>query len=490
MNNAHTPRNQSEPIGQRTGADRRQSPRLVVPLKLFFRVEREVSPIETSVENISRTGVSFFLPQRLNTGDRFDINIFFTDDKKVQAQMQIVGSTAGKFGILHRANIRFRDSNTNGSFLNVIDSLAIQSKVSDRRTDGRTASPKALSVTADTGAKANEIRHKAIERLGKSVQDLFSLLSLKENASIPFFHKTMATVHEISAQICVCEALEIPKEEITNRISLARKIHGNSPFLSRLQTWPRGYPGDFETIDYLVNQKNHCDKGTIEYVLEEMGLGSVICQQHRNKLQYQADLILREIVRANTLAVDSQDGPVILILASGSGRDVSRIVDIVRHMNFRLVLNDFDNEALNRAREELAPIQGRCEFVQGNALMSIAKLSMRGPYDLILAGGLFDYLNERQANFLLTKIRARLLRPTGKLVFTNIAAGNPYRPWLEYILDWHLIERSETDVTNLCIDAGFLPDDVTVGRDPSNLTILTEICAREAREDRLNTSQA
>src|SRR5215813_11883261 len=71
----------------------------------------------------------------------------------------------------------------------------------------------------------------------------------------------------------------------------------------------------------------------------------------------------------------------------------------------------------------------------------------------LLAGGLFDYLPDEHARYLIRHAWS-LVDDGGALFFTNIARGNPYRPLIEYFGDWFLIERTEEDVMRLCEAAG------------------------------------
>ncbi len=43
------------------------------------------------------------------------------------------------------------------------------------------------------------------------------------------------------------------KKDILNEIATLQNIFKESPFINRTHTWPRGYPGDFETIEYIFN---------------------------------------------------------------------------------------------------------------------------------------------------------------------------------------------------------------------------------------------
>ncbi len=47
-----------------------------------------------------------------------------------------------------------------------------------------------------------------------------------------------------------------------------RRIHARSAFVKRLQEWPRGYPGDFETVEYLCGGRSRAEEGTIEDICE------------------------------------------------------------------------------------------------------------------------------------------------------------------------------------------------------------------------------
>ena len=73
----------------------------------------------------------------------------------------------------------------------------------------------------------------------------------------------------------------------------------------------------------------------------------------------------------------------------------------------------------------------------------------------------------------LTAAREVLL-PAGRLLFSNIATGNPFRPWIEYLADWTLIERDEAAVVRLLAEAGFATDTVRVSRDSTALALIAE----------------
>jgi len=139
----------------------------------------------------------------------------------------------------------------------------------------------------------------------------------------------------------------------------------------------------------------------------------------------------------------------ILVVACGSAADVRQNMAEIAATEARIVLNDIDDGALAFCKTELSSVVTHCEFVRGNALSNITKLARLGPFDLILCGGLFDYLTDKQIPFFLQKAYEKLLAPKGMLFFTNIADGNPFRTMIEHFGAWYLRERTQDEIRQL-----------------------------------------
>jgi extracellular factor (EF) 3-hydroxypalmitic acid methyl ester biosynthesis protein len=280
------------------------------------------------------------------------------------------------------------------------------------------------------------------------------------------FHIALAHMHDICAALAACENAGLDRAAILEMVEPARAIAARSPFVRRLQTWPRGYPGDFETVEYIMSGRNRAVAGTIEHACESYSLQLPIAQQHRNKVQHQARRLLRTMV-------EQPGRSRILTLASGSVPDFASIAPLLPSLAGEVWLNDADHDALDVAGGVLESIGSRCHLVQGNALKVARRL--QGPFDLVLAGGLFDYLPDRAATYLIQTIYHRLLRTGGTFFFTNIARGNPYRCLIEYIGDWQLIERSDEEVLRLCADADVPAGAVSMRYDETGLALLIEV---------------
>jgi extracellular factor (EF) 3-hydroxypalmitic acid methyl ester biosynthesis protein len=229
-----------------------------------------------------------------------------------------------------------------------------------------------------------------------------------------------AMYYGLGAEIACAEHAGLTRAEIREIVAPVREIFARSPFVRRAQVWPRGYPGDFETIEQLVSQANRAPEGTVEWLIESYCLGSPFAQQHRNKVAHQARLITDAILRPGP-------APRVLIIASGAAPDLRLVPAPIAGSGCLFVLNDYDQAALDLAQDLLGPVARSCTFIPGNVLRAITALAAQGPYDLALAGGLFDYLPDRAARFVAVKVMNRLCKPGGLFYFSNIGTGNPYR---------------------------------------------------------------
>ena len=68
--------------------------------------------------------------------------------------------------------------------------------------------------------------------------------------------------------------------------------------------------------------------------------------------------------------------------------------------------------------------------------------------DFFYAAGLFDYLPERAAKCLVRRMFERL-RPGGRLLVANFLTGIPDRAYMEAVMDWWLLYRTEDEVAAL-----------------------------------------
>ena len=119
-------------------------------------------------------------------------------------------------------------------------------------------------------------------------------------------------------------------------------------------------------------------------------------------------------------------------------------------------------------------ITDRLTLVTRNVVRGLSDVRRYGPFQLALAGGLFDYLPNKIATLVLRYAREHLLASGGRILFTNIGDPNLYKPWMEHLADWMLIHRSEADLRQLCVEAGFSDAAVTIARERTGLTFVVQ----------------
>ena len=340
------------------------------------------------------------------------------------------------------------------------------------------------NFTAQGEAEITLLNHVSIQKQVNQLKDPLAMLLEKANAkqldlSIEEFIKlnesiteseplnylrASAVIHNLLDAILVAEKSQT-KEEIRNKLATVREIHRQSPFFVRTQDWPRGYAGDFETIEYIINGENTSPKNSLGYYLEGIILNSPIVQQHRNKVTHQARLILEKAYENNNAKI--------LSIGCGSSADLRLIQDSLCRTNVEITLFDMDKGALDCSSEKLESIREKCNFIQGNLLRLVKKIDNK--FDLIVVGGVFDYLTDKTIVSILDKISSENLNENGEIFFTNIAKENPYRTWMEYGFDWELIERTKEGIQEIFEQSQMHGKKIKITKEETGLTYLAHI---------------
>jgi len=313
----------------------------------------------------------------------------------------------------------------------------------------------------------------ALNALGSAADSLLLEAARSDLSTVRAFHSITGKMHLVCEQLRCCEEAGIERDAIVAQVARLRQVCTASPFMRHIQTWPRGYSGDFEVIDQIFYIQNKAEKGTFVYWLEEYSLICGMSQQHRHKVARQAkeiETVIRTRAKSSTPAR-------ILILACGSSPDLGLIQHSISELRFAATLVDADSNALQVSRERLPAISDKLTMLEGNVVKKIPELARRGPFDLVVAGGLFDYLPDKVAAFLIRTVMKSLVSDDGRFFLTNMAIGNPYEDWTRYVGDWKLIQRDEPDIDALLSLAEIDPSRARFERDPTKLAVLVTIDA-------------
>src|SRR5574341_670889 len=264
----------------------------------------------------------------------------------------------------------------------------------------------------------------------------------------------------------VDEALRhgLSDQEILRIIQPARAVHARSPFWQHVYQWPRGVVGDYMTIEWLCSGLRQAPTGSVAAHLEHHLFTFPPAVQHRNKVRWQAEQISLSVRRG---------AEKVLSVGCGGCLDLRACGDVLRGRT-QFILNDVDGEAIRFALTHLTEIQGQVRVVEGNLLRSLRRFQSLGPFDLIVAGGLFDYLDDSLFRRALGRLFECLVSG-GRVCLTNYGTPNPYRTWMKYFGDWTLFERSEAELRQL-VSAACGPEAMcSVAPEDTGLTWLVSV---------------
>jgi len=217
-------------------------------------------------------------------------------------------------------------------------------------------------------------------------------------------------------------------------------LHEN-PFARRAFVKPRGYAGDAPLIDLLYYGRTAAearDASPLGLALLDRDVAAPAAAAVRERRDFMAELIDH--------VAEARPMPAILAAACGHLREGLLSEAVQQHRIGRLVALDQDTDSLAVATKAFG-IKG-IEPV-GRSIKAVLDGSFRaGSFDMVYAAGLYDYLNQRLATAL-TAAFFTLLRPGGRLVVGNFAAGIYDAGYMEAVADWFLIYRDAAEMLDL-----------------------------------------
>jgi SAM-dependent methyltransferase len=182
-----------------------------------------------------------------------------------------------------------------------------------------------------------------------------------------------------------------------------------------------------------------------------------------------------------TVEAKNGTGARVMCLASGPATEVfdafERLPDPTR---LRATLLDIDLQALAfvddlKTRRRLT---NQIALVNENLIalfLGRARLAVE-PQDLIYSIGLIDYLNDRLVLKLLQFVHGNLV-PGGKVILGNFHPRNPAKEFMDYVLEWNLIHRTEEDMDRLFRESPFQRPSTRIQFEAEGINLFAE-CVR------------
>jgi hypothetical protein len=301
----------------------------------------------------------------------------------------------------------------------------------------------------------NELREHA-RRVGeKLIEDLrfaevtTNRWSNHERADFEMSRIMNACLDDLASTGCWGEANRVPSRTLW-------KVAGETLAVGWLQNHarqkPRGYAGDFEMLEKIVNRTLSTDPlgRAFDHFFQEQAAPEAV----RSRTRLVADRIVG-VVRAST-----NDRLHICSVGSGPAIDVElACLELSPDERTRLEVSllDLDPEALANAERRLGPLlTGDHLRMHRENLFRLPRLkqtkSLLNQADFIVCTGLFDYLTDVDAAAMLQCFWSHLVTDGEMMVF-NFAPANPSQAYMEWIGNWYLIYRDEAMIADLIREA-------------------------------------
>ena len=243
-----------------------------------------------------------------------------------------------------------------------------------------------------------------------------------------------------------------------------------SAFHRRASGKPRGYPGDFLTMDMIYCGKPLPAEGTepISARLNSWFLDTPSARACRSRHEWLVGRL------GSHCASGARH---VASLACGPCREIKTLLGRqgAPHEPQVFDLFDFDEAALEYARTLLGPDlknNVRCNFCKVNLFktaLSRKPISNASAFDLIYSAGFADYLDDRVLVRLLEGIYESLA-PGGTLLLAQFLdrQDHPDRNAMQWGMDWNLIYRTEERLRSVFSEARW-GGDLQIDREPLGL---------------------
>lgn len=237
-----------------------------------------------------------------------------------------------------------------------------------------------------------------------------------------------------------------------------------SRFAERSYFKPKGYAGDYMTIEMLYQNAPQGD-GKIGLLVDTWCLNTPAAQAVRKR----RDLLARQLEIISRDKIKTFNAVSIMNLACGPCRELADFIDGCGHSEaVHAICVDIDSDALNYAHSVFSSFEHRAtvSLMQENLIKwCIGRVEHDfGPQDIIYSSGLMDYLDDNLFKAMVARCHDQL-KPGGVLLLGNFTPKNPVRMFMDHILDWKLIHRSETDLIRLHDDSPFKGHVTVIGED-------------------------
>ncbi len=232
------------------------------------------------------------------------------------------------------------------------------------------------------------------------------------------------------------------------------KLFLGAPFAHRTYHKPIGHAGDYEMMN-MIHRNQPEGRSLYEKLIHLLLVSQWPAESVRNRIAHLGANLVNETART------ARAGKTARILNVGCGpawevQDFLAETHLSSQAEFTLL--DFNEETLTYTSQML--MQVKSDFARRTEIrtrqMSVYELLKRTQrrsigaeeFDLVYCAGLFDYLAPDTCRALMD-LWYDSLAPGGLMLIANMNDTKPFRNFIEFILDWHLIYRDSREIFSL-----------------------------------------
>jgi len=239
----------------------------------------------------------------------------------------------------------------------------------------------------------------------------------------------------------------------------------------RMYSKPRGFAGDYITIDWIY-QNDPQGTSRLGSLLDRSFLSLPASQAVRNRREVLAEYITITVEQTKERAAR------VTSMACGPAAEIfDAFDDLDDPTRLNATLIDIDSQALAFVNDKAKSrnLQSQIEVVNGNLVnLAAGKQELNiEPQDLVYSIGFIDYFSDEFVIMLLNYIH-NVLRPGGRVVLGNFHPQNPDRAFMEHVLDWKLIHRSEADMHRLFMASAFARPCTNISFEDTRINLFAE----------------
>ena len=282
----------------------------------------------------------------------------------------------------------------------------------------------------------------------KPASNLEALKHLLANSEILLTTKPdIEVVDELAAGLAVIHDRAVAAGELQELKAAvqAHPLHSvilSDPYSRRAYDKPRGYAGDAVMLDFIYRPEEQ----TISESGKAVHLGTTKLPTAQSVLwrrDYLADLILRTMATKPHVSM--------LSVACGHMRELDLVREKTTRRDVAVTALDQDEASIDECLRSYG-----ADFAIWPVRKSLTHIIKGGfgeqQFDLIYSAGLFDYLSDRVA-VALVRALYKHLKPGAVLSVGNFVPDTHGRGFMEFLMDWTLVQRSEADMLALANEA-------------------------------------